>query len=370
MTAPTPASPRAAATRLVPVGPARKRLSVAFLLADRFTLSAFANFVDVLRLAADEADRSRPIMCEWTVLSADMSPVRSSCGVKVAPDRRLRNAARYDYVVVVGGLMGEARALDPAVLAYLRDCAARGVPIAGLCTGVFLLHEAGLLDGYRACVSWFHHQDFLDRFEGATPVSDQIFVVDRDRLTCSGGHSAAHLAAFLVERHVGQSAATKSLNIMIIDSPLSADKPQPGAPGTPGARDPLVRRALLRMQQRMDTPDSVAALAAELKVSRRQLERRFREDLGTTPQRAGLRLRLDRACALLTETDRTVTQVAMATGFCDAPHLIRSFKGDLGLTPAEYRARHVAPRCAPGVSSASGALAAPLPPPTPTSAGR
>ena len=64
----------------------RKRLSVAFLLAENFTLSAFANFVDVLRLAADEADKSRPILCDWSVLSDTLAPIRSSCGVKVTPD--------------------------------------------------------------------------------------------------------------------------------------------------------------------------------------------------------------------------------------------------------------------------------------------
>ena len=91
--------------------PARKRLRVGFLLADRFTLSAFANFVDVLRLAADEADRSRPILCDWTVLSDDMNPIRSSCGVKVQPDTRLDRAGTYDYLVVVGGLIREASGL-------------------------------------------------------------------------------------------------------------------------------------------------------------------------------------------------------------------------------------------------------------------
>jgi len=316
----------------------RPRLSVAFLLADRFTLSAFANFVDVLRLAADEDDRSRPILCDWAVLSADMNPVRSSCGVRVQPDRRLRHAARYDYVVVVGGVLGEARPLAPEPMAWLRDAAAAGVPLVGLCTGVFLLHEAGLLDGYRACVSWFHHDDFRDRFGGAEPVSDRIFVEDRDRITCSGGHSTAHLAAHLVDRHVGAPAALKSLSILLVDGARGADAPQPALPVQSPARDPLVRRALLRMSQRIDSPEPVAEVARALGLGRRALERRFRADLGTTPARAGQRLRLDRACALLRDSDRSVTAVALATGFCDAPHLIRAFRAELGTTPAIWRA--------------------------------
>ncbi|MFJ1311621.1 GlxA family transcriptional regulator [Agrobacterium tumefaciens] len=323
----------------------RKRLSVAFLLADRFTLSAFANFVDVLRLAADEADRSRPILCEWSVLSASLSSVQSSCGVKVQPDTRLTDAGHYDYIVVVGGLISDHSALPLEALRFLKERAAAGVPIVGLCTGVFILHEAGLLDGYRCCVSWFHHQDFLDRFDTVQMISDQIFVIDRDRLTCSGGHGAAHLAAFLVERHVGQSAAIKSLNIMMIDSALSGEKPQPGQQSARKANDPLVKKAILRMQQNIEVPRTVLELANDLGLGRRSLERRFLNDLSATPSKVYLELRLDRALSLLRTTRDSITQIALATGFCDAPHLSRTLRAERGFTPSEYRktqAGHVA----------------------------
>lgn len=96
-----------------PPDPPRPRLRVGFVLARRFTLSAFANFVDVLRLSAAEGDRSRPIHCSWKVLSATMAPVRSSCGIPVGPDEPLGDPARFDYVVVVGGLIDEIERLEP-----------------------------------------------------------------------------------------------------------------------------------------------------------------------------------------------------------------------------------------------------------------
>lgn len=315
----------------------RKRLRVAFLLADRFTLSAFANFVDVLRLAADEADKSRPILCDWVVLSDTMEPVRSSCGVRVQPDTRLRHANAFDYLVVVGGVMNDEAVLSQPMLDFLRATAASGTPIVGLCTGVFILQEAGLLQGYRCCVSWFHHQDFVDRFEMELPVSDQIFVVDRDRLTCSGGHGAAHLAAFLVQRHVGQSAAVKSLNIMMIDDALSGERPQPGQHMTFHPKDDLVKRALLRMQQNLEVPLPIGGLARSLGVGRRTLERRFLADLKQTPHKVYLDLRLERALLRLRGTGIPVAEIALACGFCDAPHLARTLKAERGITPAEYR---------------------------------
>ncbi|MEE2859296.1 MAG: DJ-1/PfpI family protein, partial [Pseudomonadota bacterium] len=223
-----PALARPPTPRSIRRQPGEARLSVGFILAKRFTLCAFANFVDVLRLAADEGDRSRPILCNWTVLSDTMEAVTSSCGISVQPKERLGDPARFDYVVVIGGLMEDEAVLPPGYHRFLHDAAAAGVPLVGVCTGAFLLHQAGLLQGYRCCVSWFHHADFLEQFEGLNPVTDQIFVVDRDRLTCSGGASSAHLAAYLVDKHVGRAQASKSLHIMIIDEALQADKPQPG----------------------------------------------------------------------------------------------------------------------------------------------
>jgi len=317
--------------------PSQKRLRIGFLLADRFTLSAFASFVDVLRLAADEADKSRPILCEWSVLSHNHSPIRASCGVRVQPDTWLRDAGAYDYLVVVGGLIGDRSAISDEAIGYLRSAAGRNVPLIALCTGVFILQEAGLLQGYRCCVSWFHHQDFIDRFETETPISDQIFVVDRDRMTCSGGHGAAHLAAFVVQRHIGQAAAIKSLNIMMIESALSGERPQPGQTFARHIRDPLVKRAVLRMQQNIGIPKRMDELAAELHVGRRTLERRFQADLNQSPQKTYLGIRLDNAMHRLRSTRDSISAIALACGFCDASHLVRTMRAEKGVTPAGYR---------------------------------
>ena len=313
------------------------RLSVGFILARHFTLNAFANFVDVLRLAADEGDRSRPIRFEWSVLSDTMSPIASSSGVVVAPSERLGDPGKFDYIVVVGGLIDEVPKLSPAYSRYLQRAAAARVPLVGVCTGAFILHHAGLMDGYRCCVSWFHHADFLERFDGLKPVSDQIFVVDRDRLTCSGGVSSAHLAAFIVERHLGRARAAKSLHIMIIDEAMAAEEPQPGMPLALGADDPLVRKALLLMQQSIEAPLSIGRLVAQLGVGRRKLERHFRAALAMTPLEADRLIRIEQARHLLRTTARSATRVAADTGFCDLPHLIRTFRAIEGMTPDAFR---------------------------------
>ncbi len=330
-------STKASMTHALRARTTETRLSIGFILARRFTLCAFANFIDVLRLAADEGDRSRPIYCNWTVLSDTMDPVISSCDIPVVPKERLRDPSRFDYIVVVGGLLDDMPALNPAYSRFLHQASEAGVPLVGICTGAFMLHQAGLLDGYRCCVSWFHQADFLEQFEGLTPVADQIFVVDRDRLTCSGGASSAHLAAYLVDKHVGRAQASKSLHIMIIDDALRADKPQPGISLDFKTSDPIVMRSLLLMQQNIDTPLSVEELAKRVGHSKRQIERHFRAALDISPKAAFLRIRLETALHLLRTTDKSISQIAVDCGFCDASHLSRLFKQHYDCTPLAAR---------------------------------
>lgn len=312
-------------------------LSVGFVLADRFTLTAFASFVDVLRLAADTGDKSRPIRCKWTVLSRDMQPIRASCGIQVHPDARLGNPSDFDYIVVVGGLVEQIETIGPDYTAFLKAAAARGVPLIGLCTGSFILHDAGLMDGYKCCVSWFHRADFLERFAGLEPVSDQIFVVDRDRLTCSGGSSAAHLAGYLVESAIGRRAAVKSLRILIVDGFHSDGKAQPGVPMELKCSDNTVQRALVIMEQEIESTLLIGDVAQRLSVSRRTLEERFRKAIGMSPLQAMSHLKMHRAKQLLQDRTLRISEVAVATGFCDTSHFTRTFSKFEKCTPSAYR---------------------------------
>lgn len=315
------------------------RLSVGFILVKRFTLSAFANFVDVLRLAADEGDRSRPILCNWSVISPDMAPVSSSCGVLIQPQERLGDPCRFDYIVVVGGLLGDLAEGDARLDAFLHLAATRGIPLVGLCTGPFVLHRAGLMNGYRCCVSWFHHNDFLEAFDGLKPVSDRIFVVDRDRLTCSGGASTAHLAAYLVERHVGRAQAMKSLHIMMINGASVGETPQPGIPLDHEApADPLVQRVLLAMQMHLDAPLTISRIARLVGVDKRRIERRFQAVFGRTPLAVYTQMRLGQARYLIENTRRPIAAIAAECGFCDTSHLSRAFRAEHGISPAKHRA--------------------------------
>ena len=313
------------------------KLRVGFVLTPRFTLTAFAGFVDALRLGADEGDRSRMIHCDWAILGQPGEAIESSCGARVVARERLEAPERFDYIVVVGGLLHGGQKVPAPIYAFLRAAARAGVALVGLCTGSFVLARAGLLDGYVACVSWFHREDFMREFPASRFVSNRMFIVDRDRLTCAGGTSVVHLAAHLIARHCGRACATKSLRIMIEDQPLPANTPQPEAIVTRHAHDTTVRRAMLLIEQKLVEPDSIAAISASLGISTRQLQRRFAQDIGMTPTEYRLRLRLERAKWLVQSTDISLTDIGIECGFGDCSHFSRVFARRFRMGPSRFR---------------------------------
>jgi transcriptional regulator GlxA family with amidase domain len=319
-------------------GPEAVRLRVGFLLARNFTLTAFSSFVDTLRLAADDGDRSRQIRCVWKVMSATGRPVRASCGLEVLPDSRFLPPGSFDYIVVVGGLLRQDEALDAAAEAYLRDAAASGSTLVGVCTGSFILTRLGLLEGRKVCVSWFHRHDFIDEFPELEPVSDQLFLIDGRRITCSGGVGVVDLAAALVHRHIGEAAAGKALNVLLLDGSRAETASQPTPELARGASDPRVRRAAVAMEQNLGDPLPVAELARRVGVSARQLNRLFMSNLGAGPSDVYRDMRLEYGRWLLSHSGRSVAEIAQLSGFVDGAHFSRAFRRKVGSPPAAFRA--------------------------------
>lgn len=313
------------------------KLRVGFLLTPRFTLTAFAGFIDALRLAADEGDRSFPVLCQWAVLGSEEAAIVSSCGTAVTPNTVLGSVEDYDYLVVVGGLLHGGQRVPVNVMSYLKKAAASNVKLVGLCTGSFVLARAGLLDGHLACVSWFHREEFTAEFPECRIVSNQMFVVDRDRLTCAGGTSVVHLAAYIIERNIGRASAVKALRIMIEEQPLPSRTLQPEQVLSERSTDSVVHKAMLLLEQQLHMPTAIEEICRPLGLGRRQLERRFQRDIGLGPVEYRRRLRLERARWLLQSTDLEVTEVSLECGFKDSAHFARVIRKAFDRSPSELR---------------------------------
>jgi transcriptional regulator GlxA family with amidase domain len=312
-------------------------LSVGFILTKKFTLTALSSFLDALRLAADDGDRSRPIRCHWRIIAGQKTPVKASCGVAITPDAVFGDPRAFDYIVVVGGLLHCGPPLEPEALAFLHAAGAAGVPLIGVCTGSFVLCRAGLMRDRKCCVSWYHYRDFIDEFPDLVPVADQLYVVDRDRITCSGGSGVADLAAYLIERHLGRAAAQKAMHILLLDQARPPHQPQPQPPVAGDVANSRVRRAMLLMEQHINDPLPIEQLARRLSVSTRQFERLFAAETGMSPTRFYRQLRLRYGLWRLRSTRRSVTAIALESGFSDCAHFSRQFRDFYGVKPSAIR---------------------------------
>ncbi|MCZ0927201.1 GlxA family transcriptional regulator [Halomonas janggokensis] len=322
---------------------ADKPLSIGFVLLHRFTLFPFAAFVDCLRLAADEGDRSRQLRCHWSFMTSGGQAALSSCGATISPCETFRDPGEFDYIVVIGGVQEEQDATDSVALAYLRQAASVGVPLIGVCTGVFALIQAGLMTGRRCCISWYHHRDMHHRFPDTEPVADRLFIDDGDRITCAGGAAAADLAGYLVEKHLGKAWAMKSLNIMLLDEARKGAHPQPQPVVFGKVDDRLVRRAIAVLEQHLGEIISMDELAGRVGTSRRNLERRFSDVLGVGPQKFARDLRLRYGAWLLHYTGKSITEIGERCGFADTAHFSRHFRSAFSMTPSEMRKRASSP---------------------------
>ncbi|MEO7938821.1 MAG: helix-turn-helix domain-containing protein, partial [Burkholderiaceae bacterium] len=215
--------------------------------------------------------------------------------------------------------------------------ASEGVPLAGICTGSFVLAQLGLMDLRRCCVSWFHIAEFQLRHPQVRASSEELYIVDADRLTCAGGSSVIHLAAHLVEKHCGKRHAIKALRIMIEEGkdPSHAFQPQPSFARK--TNDERVKRAMLLMERTIEAPVSLAFIASHVGLSVRQLERLFKLESGMTPSTAYTQLRLAHSFQLVNTCRMPISQIAVRCGFVSMSHFAQNFRRAYGESPIQLR---------------------------------
>lgn len=318
-----------------------KTLRIGLVLWPDFTLLALGGFIDVLRLAADVGDRSEQVLCSWEVMTHDGSPARASCGISVTPTGALGDPKRFDFVVVVSGLVQGIEHAPAALGQFVTKAAEAGVGIVGICTGGLALARLGLLEGKRCCVSVYHYDDLQTMCPGVIPVCSSLYVEDGSIFTSAGGTSSIDLAIHLVHRCLGRYRAEKVIYLLKIDGIRDADYcPSIRGDTVLQTKDKRVRKALMIMTHSLRGDVSVVDLAKRLGMSERQLERLFHEELGSTPSSVYRQLRLQRGKWLVENTDRSITEIALECGFSDGAHFARQIRTAFSSTPSELRTRH------------------------------
>lgn len=240
--------------------------------------------------------------------------------------------------VIVPGVEDIERRISPGTYRTLRAARDGGAQLASICTGAFVLAEAGLLDGHRATTHWAAAGELARRYPALTVDTDVLFVDEGDIVTSAGSSAGLDMCLHLVGRDYGQAAAVQAARLAV--APLHRDGGQ-----APFIRQPVVATASSLsplcdwMLRNLHKPIDVPALAAKARMTPRTFARRFHDQTGTTPIQWLIRQRIRRAQELLETSEASVDQVASASGFDSAVTFRARFQRVVGLTPSAYRKR-------------------------------
>jgi transcriptional regulator GlxA family with amidase domain len=312
--------------------------TIGVLLVPGFSLMSYAVTIEPLRAANSLSGRE---LYRWCNICLDGAAARASNGTMILADRRVGDDLELDMLLVCAG--GNPTVFDDRpTFRWLRSLARRGVRIGGVSGGPYVLARAGLLSGHRFTVHWEHIPALVEEFPDLT-VSDTLFEIDRDRLTCAGGIAALDMMHALIEADHGHRLASAVSDWFLHSQVRLGSGPQRMTLRERfGVTHPRLLRVLEHMEARIEEPASRAALAAVAGLSPRQLERLFQVHLGSTIGEHYLGVRLERAQTLLRQSTMPVLDVAVACGFVSASHFSRSYKQRFGCSPRGERAGRVA----------------------------
>ncbi|MBO9453326.1 GlxA family transcriptional regulator [Tropicibacter sp. R16_0] len=298
---------------------------VGVLLFDGFSNHCLANTVEPLRAA--NMLSGRPLY-DWQFLALGSGVVTSSSGLQVAPHQAL-SQAQGDMLVVMPSY-GFLEHSGWKTQSALRAAKARFESLIGMDTGSWLLAEAGLLDHHRATIHWEELTGFSERFPEVDVVRER-YVIDCNRITCSGAMAAFDLVTHMIGRDQGQALALEVAQLFMTRE--SARSHSGGA----GSASTFVNKALAIMQENLEQPLSVPEVARRAGRTQKVLEARMRADLGATPATVYRRLRLNLARKLVMETDLPVAEIALRSGYDDPSAMTRAFRTEFGRSPRALR---------------------------------
>jgi transcriptional regulator GlxA family with amidase domain len=266
------------------------------------------------------------------------NPVRTSSGLLVAPEVDLQRVREPDLLLVPGG--EGTHVPDQELIAWLRRHGPQARQVVSVCTGAFLLAEAGMLSGRRATTHWAYCESLADRFPDVDVAAEPIFVRDGNVATSAGVTAGIDLALALIEEDLGREAALTIARHLVVFLRRPGNQAQFSAQlATQMAQREPWREVQQWISEHPDADLSVDALAERASLSPRHFARAFADQVGMTPGRYVDRVRLEAARRRLEDTGGGIEATARACGFGTPEAMRRAFMRALGVAPSEYRRR-------------------------------
>lgn len=284
---------------------------------------------------------------ELRLISLDGEPVRTESGLRLDVDCPIGQIGELDTLLVAGGTGAQEALRDHDLIESIRRLSGRARRTASVCTGAFLLAEAGLLDGRRVTTHWWRCEQLARRYPAVSVEPDPIFVRDGSFLTSAGVTAGMDLALALVEEDHGREVALQTARMLVVYARRPGGQSQFSVQlaHQTAEREPL-RELQAWIAEHPDEDLSVGALAARMHLSERQLGRVFRTELGATPAAYVEQARVERARSMLETLDArsgSVEHVARRCGFGGSEVMRRAFQRRLRTSPSEYRERFRSP---------------------------
>lgn len=295
--------------------------------------------VEVLHSAAALAPRTAGYRLE-VVTPGDTGTVTLSNGLQMHASPLPDPPPRHDTLLVAGGTGARKAIADDLVIGWVAAAASRARRTASVCTGAFLLAEAGLLAGRRATTHWRWCPTLAERHPDVALDPDAVYVRDGDVWTSAGVTAGIDLALALVEEDAGRDVALAVARELVVFLKRPGGQSQfSGALAAQQATRPALRELQAWIAGNLDADLTVPALAARAHLTERSFARAFRREVGQTPAAYVEGLRIERARILLEDGAESLDAVARACGFASAEVLRRAFHRRLGVSPAAYRER-------------------------------
>ncbi|WP_111412241.1 GlxA family transcriptional regulator [Billgrantia lactosivorans] len=285
--------------------------------------------------------RGKPVEPPFRVRTASQDGRRVSTAVDLSlePSFALEDVEKTDLIVVsaVGADLDAACPANTALYPWLRKWHARGVTVAGVCAGVALLAEAGLLNGRTATTHWGVVEACRRRYP-QVHWQPERFLTESDNVLCSGGvYAAVDLSLYLVEKLCGHRVAMETARALLLETPRVWQAGYAAEPPDATHEDRQIRRAQEWLFHHFTEPVRIEALADQVGMSSRNFIRRFKLATGETPTGYLHRLRVNAARHLLENEQQTIQQISRAVGYDDLAFFRRLFKRYTGLSPQRYR---------------------------------
>jgi transcriptional regulator GlxA family with amidase domain len=315
--------------------------SIVFFVVPDFSMIAFATAIEPLRIANRMLGYQS---YSWRVASLDGGSVKASNGIEIAADtsldderRALANENRPSMVFVCSGINADTYS-QKSVYAWLREVHNRNISVGGLCTGAYLLAGAGLLSGKRCAIHWEDLPGFSERYPRADVYAD-LYEVDSNIYTCAGGTAALDMMLNLIGEDHDENLVNRVCEQALTDRVRSPhDRQRLPLRARLGVQNTKVLSIIELMEGNLSEPLSLLEIADYAGLSRRQIERLFRQEMGRSPARYYLEIRLDRARHLLVQSSMPVVEVAVACGFVSASHFSKCYRELYGRSPQQERA--------------------------------